>query len=332
MGERALPEHLIDTAIAWSIRLDHHLPTPQARADFERWLRADPQHAVAWQRVGSLGRTFRAVPPQLVRDTLQTVDGLRQRRRVTRRGAIERLSLAGVLLGAGWVAREHAPWQRWLADAATATGEQQTLPLADGSVVVLNTDSVVHTDFGGDRRMVVLRRGEIQVTTGSDAQALASRGHGRPFWVATPFGEMRALGTRFTVRLDGPRARISVQEGAVKLHPARGGATAIVRPGESRWMSADGTAPADLRGIEADAWTDGVIAGKDMRLADLLAELARYRPGHITCDPRVAGLRVSGLYHVKDTDQALQFLLQTQPVSVVYTTRFWVSVGPDSGA
>ena len=84
--------------------------------------------------------------------------------------------------------------------------------------------------------------------------------------------------------------------------------------------------------IEADAWANGVIAGKDMRLADLLAELARYRPGHITCDPRVAGLRVSGLYHVKDTDQALQFLLQTQPVSVVYTTRFWVSVGPDSGA
>jgi transmembrane sensor len=325
MDERALPEHLIDTAIAWSIRLDHHLPTPEARADFERWLQADPQHAVAWQRVGALGHPFRAVPPQLVRDTLQTADGLRQRRRVTRRGAIERLSLAGVLLGAGWAAREHVPWQRWRADAATATGEQQTLPLADGSVLVLNTDTAVHTDLHGDRRVVVLRRGEIQVTTGIDGQAIARR----PFWVATPFGEMRALGTRFTVRLNGPRARVSVQEGAVELHPSHGGATAIVRPGESRWLSADGSAPADLRGIEADAWTDGVIAGKGMRLDDLLAELARYRSGHIACDPRVAELRVSGLYHVQDTDRALQFLLQTQPISVVYTTRFWVSVGPD---
>ncbi|MFT4193241.1 MAG: iron dicitrate transport regulator FecR, partial [Ottowia sp.] len=63
------------------------------------------------------------------------------------------------------------------------------------------------------------------------------------------------------------------------------------------------------------------------------AEMARYRPGRIVCDPRVADLRVSGLFHIRDTDQALQFLIQTQPVSVTYLTRWWVMVGPrEAGA
>jgi transmembrane sensor len=42
----------------------------------------------------------------------------------------------------------------------------------------------------------------------------------------------------------------------------------------------------------------------------------------------VADLRVSGIYHVRDTDQALRFLAQTQPVRVTYHTRFWVVVEP----
>ncbi|MGT2491756.1 hypothetical protein ACU4GD_17580 [Cupriavidus basilensis] len=58
-----------------------------------------------------------------------------------------------------------------------------------------------------------------------------------------------------------------------------------------------------------------------MRLADVLAELARYRTGRIVCDPRVADLRISGAYHLRDTDQTLRFLAQSQPVAVVYRTR-----------
>jgi transmembrane sensor len=336
MTAQRLPDAVVDAAIAWSVRLDYNSPSAEARAAFERWVQADARHALAWERVGAMRGDFAAVPPQLALNTLQAADALRRNGglgRTGRRGALKALSFAGVALATGWVVREHAPWQRLLADASTAVGEQRTLQLADGTSLALNTDTAVGIELAGAQRRLVLRRGEILVTTGADAGQAAKR----PFWVETPFGALQALGTRFTVRLQGERALVAVQEGAVALHPAAlGGASvpaaAVLKPGESRWLAAAGTAAAVPTGLQSDAGADGVVAGREMRLADLLAELERYRHGRIVCDERVAGLRVSGVFHVKDTDRALQFIRQTQPVSVVYRTRFWVRVGPEDGA
>lgn len=325
-----LPEPVVDAAITWAVRIDYNTPDATMRRAFERWLKADPLHGVAWERVHAmkgLQSGLGALPPGVARDVLQTAQH-RRARSPLRRNVMKLLSLSGIAVTAGWIAREHTPWQRLLAEASTGIGEQRTLHLSDGSVIALNTDSAVTTDLAGPRRLIVLHRGEILVTTGADADTRAREGAGRPFWVYTPFGHIQALGTRFVVRLDDRGARVSVQEGAVELHPADGGASAIVRPGESRWLTTDSTLPAGLQGFEADSWADGVVAGKDIRLQDLLAELSRYRSGRIVCDPRVADLRLSGLFHVKDTDRALRFLAQTQPVSVTLRTRFWVSVGP----
>ncbi|MDQ7743956.1 FecR family protein [Hydrogenophaga pseudoflava] len=331
MSDVALPGALIDAAIAWSVRLDYSDPSPQSRAEFEQWLRQDPRHAMAWQRVSGLRGDFQlpGLSPQIARQTLDTAQQLHQQRRHSRRGAFRLLSLAAVVAGAGWVARERTPWQRLLADASTAVGERKTLTLSDGSRLQLNTDTALSADLGGPQRWVDLHRGEIQISTGADASGASAWGGRRPFWVRTPFGQMQALGTRFTVRLHADHALVSVHEGAVQLHPAQGGPAPTVWPGQSLRMHRDTAAAADLQGFEPDAWTDGVIAGRDMRLADLLAEIERYRVGRIVCDPRVADLRVSGLFHVRDTDQALQFLLQTQPISVTLTTRWWVRVGPE---
>lgn len=318
-----LPDSVIDAAILWSVRLDHGEPTPRMRRAHAQWLEADPRHAQAWQRVGDLRRGFAGMPagPRATPCRPRSCTG-------SSAAAVPRLllSLAGVALGAGWLLREHAPWQRLLADASTGTGEQRTLRLADGTTLVLNTDSAVSTDLNGERRLVVLRRGEIMVNTGDDAGAAAKR----LFWVYTPFGRMQALGTRFVVRIDERRARVSVQQGAVALHPGDGPAEAVVQAGQSRWLAESGSTPAASRGFDEDGWVDGVIAGRNIRMADLLAELGRYRHGVVLCDPAVAELRVSGVFHVRDSDRALQFLAQTQPISVRLRTRYWVSVGPSA--
>jgi transmembrane sensor len=321
-----VPEYMVDAAIRWQIKLEYNSPPPADQQRFEEWLQADVRHAQAWERVSALRQPFKAVPSPWIRDTLLVASAQRQRR--ARRSAVKFCALLGLGAGTAWVAREHSPWQRLLADASTATGERKTLRLQDGTDIVLNTDSAIKTELTQARRKVELLRGEIRVTTGADLQSAAHR----PFWVHTPYGQMEALGTRFTVRLSDRRALISVQEGAVALHSVQGGRADTVHSGESRWLHAGGTESAQLLTIDADGWVQGVIAGREMRLGDLLAELARYRPGYLVCDERVAELRVSGLVHTGDTDQALQFLVQTQPISVTYLTRYWVRVGPRAGA
>ena len=324
VNELRLPDEVIDAAIIWGVKLDYSDPTPETRNEFEHWLAADPRHSLAWARIRSFKTTFSQLPPALAKSTLDTAQSKHQVRDRGRRGTLKLLSLTGLAGLLAWTGHEELPWQRLLADASTATGEQKTLRLDDGTVVVLNTDSAISIDLSGTRRQIVLRRGEILITTGAD-QAAAAR---RPFWVYTPFGKMQALGTRFAVRLDRDAAQISVQEGAVELHPANGSAGVIVQTGQSQWLSDDRTWPAAATGLAADGFADGVISGQNMRLADLLHELSRYRHGRIVCDARVAELRVSGLFHVGNIDQTLQFLLQTQPISVTYRTRFWITVGP----
>ena len=324
-GVADIPSSVIDAAINWAVKLEFNQAEAATQQAFERWLQAQPVHASAWQRVKSLKSDFAAVPAGLAMNTLQAVETQRKANGLNRRQALKLLMLAGVAVTSGWVVRDQVPWQRVIADASTATGEQRTVQLDDGTVIVLNTDTAISFDMTDARRMIILRRGEIAISTGPD-QAFMNK---RPFWVHTPFGTMQALGTRFVVRLDDARARISVQEGAVQMHPAAGGSSAIANVGENWWLTDDNVTPASDQDFKADGWTDGVIAGENMRLADLLTELARYRSGRIVCDERVADLRVSGIYHVRDTDQALKFLLQTQALTVTYYTRYWVAVGPD---
>jgi transmembrane sensor len=77
-----------------------------------------------------------------------------------------------------------------------------------------------------------------------------------------------------------------------------------------------------------EAWHRGLLLADNLPLGQLLEELSRYRPGHLGCDPAVAGLPVMGSFPLKDTDQALRLLEAALPVQVHKTLEWWVSVGP----
>ncbi|AKP89972.1 FecR domain-containing protein [Achromobacter ruhlandii] len=312
---------IVDQAIDWSVKLNFGQADARTRAAFERWRRAAPEHELAWTRVQSLNADFSAVPQGLALDALTTLNGTRRRHR---RVVLKSLLVAGGALGTGWAMREQAPWQRLVADVSTGLGERRALTLSDGTYLVLNTDSAVSLLLDGPERVVVLHRGEISLNTGSDAGSPTRR----PFRVRTPYGGIEALGTRFVVRVDDDGVRISVQEHAVALTPADGGDPLIVPAGQQGWLDRRRAQPLPPPAMEGAAWVEGAIVGKNMRLASLLTELSRYRRGRISCAPEVADLRVSGTYHVDDTDRALAFLVQTLPIRVRYWTRYWVTVGP----
>ena len=53
-----------------------------------------------------------------------------------------------------------------------------------------------------------------------------------------------------------------------------------------------------------------------MKLADFVDELQRYSPGLLTCDPAVAGMRVSGRFPLGDVQQVMHWLTTTMPLRV----------------
>jgi transmembrane sensor len=79
---------------------------------------------------------------------------------------------------------------------------------------------------------------------------------------------------------------------------------------------------------EAIAWTEGVIVADRMPLGQLVAELDRYLPGKLRCDPAVADLTISGVFPLDQPARILAAIARTLPVRVDSFTEYWITLRP----
>lgn len=316
----ALDEGVALRAAEWFYLLQSGEACEADRRRWSRWCASHPSHALAWERACQVGQAFAALPAAVAVPVLA-------RPARTRRRAVQALAALLVAGPAGWLAWRQTPGRDWLADHRTATGEVRSLVLADGSRLQLDTASAVDIVFDGAQRLIHLRSGAIHVHTAPDPVQPA-----RPLRVATAQGRLRALGTRFTVRQEADHVRVAVFEGAVEASPAGApSAMRIIAAGEQARMEHHRvSAPAALQ-PEADSWTRGVLHVRGMRLQEFAAELSRYRPGLLRCDPQVGGLPVSGVFQLHDTTAVLESLPQVLPVQVIYRSRYWVMLAAPGG-
>jgi transmembrane sensor len=314
-----LPAAVVDAAVDWLVHLWSGEATEASRAQWQRWRAADPLHELAWRRVETTDARWRTGAPGLAAALAGAPRSAGRRHAL---GGMAALAVAGLAVYAG---REQMATRGWLAELRTAKGEQRHLQLPDGTQLLLNTATALDIDFSPTLRRLHLHTGELLIATAPDTQAPK-----RPFVVDTPAGRAQALGTRFTVRhdADGPAAgatQVAVFDGAVELRGAR--SVQHIAAGQAAQLPAGGTAAA-LPPPQAPAWADGVLVASDMRLDAFVDELRRYRPGLIQLAPEVAGLRLSGVFPLADTDRILQALVQVLPVQVHVPVRYWVRIGP----
>lgn len=312
-----IPHAVAEQAVQWWMELKSQTPNARRLAEWERWKAATPENAQAWQRIEGMGNQMAQVPMPLARAALAAAPASPQRRRTVQ--LLTLLVMGGA--GAALVGRS-TPWQAAVADVASGRGDIRTVRLPDGGVLVLNTDSAANIRFDGERRVVHLVRGEVLVQTAHDATR-------RPFYVQTTMGTVRAIGTRFTVRLRDDAVEVGVLQGAVELTPHKGadGARTLQAGEWARFTPREVGAMAPLPEGEG-AWADGMLVVSGMRLDRFLAELGRYRRGRLGCDSSIAHLSVSGTYPLDDTDRILLSLTSALPIEVHRFTRYWVTVQP----
>lgn len=145
-----------------------------------------------------------------------------------------------------------------------------------------------------------------------------------PLLIQTRDALLEDFGGQVVVRQDADCTRISVSQGKVALHRPDGAPLQWITPGQSWRVDALGPQPIERQPMDAGAWAEGLIVTRDMRLADFLAEVSRYRHGYLGCTEDIADLRLSGVFRLEDTDKLLQLLPQTLPVLVRQRTRWWV--------
>ncbi|XDF36265.1 FecR domain-containing protein [Paracidovorax avenae] len=313
---------IAEQAAGWIVRLDSDDAEERARAQagFAAWKAQDPRHAQAAARMESFIEQVQAVRRQAPGDgqaahaAMRAAWQLRRRQRAVRWGSA--LALAAVLaVPAGWMLRDHpaSPWAQELADLRSTEGQWRHQVLDDGSQLTLSGAGAVRWRLDAQQRVVELLRGSVLVQVAHDAS--------RPFYVQTPLGRVRALGTRFTVTYDAAGVRVEMLESRVAVQTPQqwqsGSPEAVeVSAGQRVTLSDAGVGriePLDPQGVE-QGWRRHQLVVDDRPLSEVLDELARHYKGSLHFDrAALSQVRMTGVLPLDDPEQALQLLRQTFP-------------------
>ncbi|MDD0844690.1 FecR family protein [Pseudomonas sp. Gutcm_11s] len=288
----------LSQALDWLIRLDD--ADAATRNEFETWLSASEDNARAYRQASQM---WGSPLLDVAASGLQQVNQQRQlrRRRVTRRAAS---SAAALLLCIAAVLQSDLP-ERMQADHITAVGQRQHLQLADGSRVLLNTDTALASRMDDYHRSTRLLYGEAYFDVAHD--------HSRPFEVDAGPVQVSVRGTAFAVRYLDDEAEVSVERGEVALRTPRNDASVSLGAGDSIRVGPDGFGPRrhNTQSQPQLAWVQGRLMFENCPLREVLAELRRYYPGWIvSTDERLADLNVTGNYRLDDPVGAMRSLAQ----------------------
>jgi transmembrane sensor len=303
-------------AANWVIRLSEGDLSEREQQQFERWRAADPRHAAAFERLqGFVGR-LQALRPQQA-----PVQAALEAARVRRRNPSGRVLLGLLLALPVALALRAYPPSYLLADQRTAPAQWQQVNLDDGSQLTLGGNSAVDLTFNGQQRQVRLLRGEILVQVAHDAA--------RPFVVVTDDGQMRALGTRFTVKREAPGTLLTLLESTVAATDAGHHATVNVSAGEQARITPNAVTrvgKVDPRTLN-DAWQYHQLVVQDRPLPEVLDELARQYGGHLQFDrEQLADLRVSAVLPLDNPRPALQLIADGLPVRIRAFSPLWLRI------
>lgn len=291
----------------WLARLHADDCSAAERRNFDAWRTAQTTHAEAYAQAEQLwsGLDELAEDPEILqwrREARQSAPAASNRRGRLR--WLAAASLAAVVLCGSF-----ATW--WfvggssVSSYATAHGEQRSVVLADGSRLVLNTDTLLDVDLGRYVRRVRLHRGEAMFEVTHDAD--------RPFVVQAGGNTITDIGTRFDVRDSGAQTAVAVLEGMVAV--ARDGNTAELTAGE-QIVAGNGVW---IRGhadpTMAAGWTQGRLVFRSTPLGDAVAEANRYGPDRLViADPSLAQLKISGEFRIGNTSALVRALQSVYPI------------------
>lgn len=315
VGHRDDKEQIEAEAAEWVIRLDGNPLSAAERMSFERWRAQSARHAQAFefaQRTWSDLAALRHAPGSLSADIAPSAPepelviaatGTPGGRSWLRIGMAAICLAAAVGVSGFWYGN---PVVMMVADYRTAPGEQRAVTLPDGSIVDLSSGSAIALHFTDRERRVELLEGAAYFTA-----APREESESRPFVVEGEKGTATALGTQFVVDRLPDSIEVTVVEHEVRVdltEAGNGSASAILTPGQSvRYSPRTGLGEVRGKNIElAAAWRRGKLVFDQVPLADVVAELNRYRRGRIViADSTLANRNVSGVFDTRDLDRAL---------------------------
>ncbi|MDO9214662.1 MAG: FecR family protein [Methylococcales bacterium] len=318
MNNKHSQKLLRQQAIDWLMTRQSETCTEADRQAFARWLAEDDNHRLVYQQVE---KHWQWMAQFKNADFPARQQALSYRRKSPITTWSYRFASI-LLLVAGLTAFSANGWLGSFESYATAKGERQTVTLADGSTLELNTDSEVRVHLNHWQRSVELVRGEVFFQVAHDEQ--------KPFEVRADNGRIRDIGTAFNVYRQAEQVLVGVQEGIVEVEALD---KRQLLAGQQLAFNHDGVFQAadELNIAELTAWRQGKMVFHNQSLQAVLAELSRYHNTPIRLhSARLNDLRVSGTFHTAKPDDALNAISSLLPVTVHHTANHEIVLKPST--
>ena len=320
---RAMGPH--EAAALWTLRLAEGEHAGE-RELFEEWLEAAPVNRDAWEQAERGWSLFDGA------DEDEILEEMRRHARNARPAAQsswKRFAAAaaalllvvsssivvertGLLSGAD-NGRTTVPTAPVTAASITyASGREfpKLITLPDGSRLTLDAQSKVTARFGTNQRDIELVSGRAFFDVRHDST--------RPFTVLAGNLRLVDIGTKFDVERLRTNVQVSLAEGRISV-TAPGLPSPLLLSAGDRLTAQGDTKPQVTRmpGDALPSWQTGFASFDNMKLSDAAAVLNRYPgPELVVRDPRVADLRVSGMFKLGDAERFGRTLEQIYPVRV----------------
>ena len=254
----------------------------------DAWLAQSPLHRVAYLRLDAAWsrtdrvRALRPTPPRPAGDESRL-----------RKFSVRMAAGVVLLAGIGFGLKELAPAPT-VSTYETAVGGRETLRLADGSEIELNTNTRLRTAVTRERRMVWLDKGEAYFRIAHDPA--------HPFVVNAGERSVTVLGTRFTVRRDPRALEVSLIEGRIRFdakdEPAH--MPIDLAPGDTVTATRNAVTLAHVSKDTLDtslSWRRGVLVFDRTPLYEAVRELNRYNTEKVViADPQTAQTTIGGTF------------------------------------
>lgn len=312
-------EQMYDQASLWIARLDRQLTSDEERA-LRHWLQENNEHKIIflemarlWDRMDSLSRLsdlFQIpAPPKRARFQYSYA--------IAACFALAAFALFFTFSGIG--NSFFANKQLTLVEATyeTSVGQHKNVPLPDGSLLVVNTNSRVRVEYTAEARLFFLERGELNIEVAKNPS--------RPLKVVAHDKIVQAVGTAFNVRIfNDHEVELLVTHGKVLV--AKNTTNDIdavdsrkivtnaiaVSGGEKIILGSQDEHVAKIAATDIAAelsWREGNLVFRGETLEQALQEISRYTAVEFEVnDDAVKAQRIAGLFKAGDVDGLLAAL------------------------
>lgn len=302
----------LEEAIDWMACQRSGCFDAQQQQSFEQWLTADRQHQEAWQQL-----------QQQLQATFAGVDSLSGRMLVKDRAIRRRAFLNGALgltgLAAGGYCLTRPGWQlaQLRSDMSTGTAQRERIVLLDGSSLLLNAQSAVKLHFEGRKRDVeLLDGGVIADVRASERDALR---------LYSPQGVASMAEGRCMMMLFADETHIWALHKNLWV-TYQNGLGLTLKQGQGVRLTANSVEPLGTSASSSSAWSEGMLEAHNQTLKTVVDALRPYHRGVLTISPEAARLKISGVFSLDQSDQALAAMADVLPLRIEHFLGVWTRV------